>query len=173
MASQRQCMHVTEPKIDLSWLPFSQALHQPQVYDVRFPRKTTRCPCPFPGCLGSSHAYNVLRYRFNRHHWGDRIRILEEHPNPLSRCEQCRSQVPGGKLNNRHYTLDKCNQGEEKRLRRKTLQRCLEESWVLFHIKNKTLTPSEAFPYLGQKIAYRNSDSAVVHLKLCKSWRRW
>ena len=37
-------------------------------------------------------------------HWGDRIRILEEHPNPLPRCEHCGSQVLAGRLLNRHYT---------------------------------------------------------------------
>ena len=56
-------------------------------------------------------------------HWGDRIRIMEEHPYPIPRYKQCRSQVPAGRLNNCHYTSDKCKQGGERRLRGETLHR--------------------------------------------------
>ena len=38
MTAHRRRMHGTEPKIDWSWLPVSQTVHQPQVYDVRFLR---------------------------------------------------------------------------------------------------------------------------------------
>ena len=36
-------------------------------------------------------------------------------PQPLPMCEQCGSQDPLGRINNRNYTSDKCNQGEERR----------------------------------------------------------
>ena len=75
-------MHGTEPAIDWVRLPFSQTEHQPQVYNVIFLRPKNRFPCPFPGFLGSSHTWNVLRSYFIRQHWGDSISILEEHPNP-------------------------------------------------------------------------------------------
>ena len=57
-------MHGTEPAIDGSRLPFIQTVHQPQVYDVSFPRTTEQCP--FPGCQGSSRTWNGLRSHFNR-----------------------------------------------------------------------------------------------------------
>ena len=166
-------MHGTDTSIDCTWLPVSQTVHHPQVYDMRFPRSTERCPCPFPGYLGSSHTWNGLRSHLNMQYWEDRIRILEEHHNTLPRCERCESQVLAVRLNNRHYMLEKFNQGKDRRLRRKTLQLCFEASRVSFQINADTLPPSEAFPYLGRTITYNNSNWAVVCLNLQKVWRQW
>ena len=116
---------------------------------------------------------NGLRYHFNMQHWGDMIMILEYPPIPLPRCEICRSQVPEGRLNNRHYASDKCKQGEEMRLRRDTLQRCFKAGRVSFQINAKTLPTSEAFPYSGRTIAYNNSNWSEVYLNLRKSRRGW
>ena len=74
--------------------------------------------------------------------WGGSIRILEEHPNPLPKFEQCGIQVPAGRLNNLHYLLEKYKQGEERHIRRNTLQRCFEASRVSFQINVETLPPS-------------------------------
>ena len=98
--------------------------------------------------------------------------ILEEHPNPLPRCERCRSQVPAGRLNTHHYTSYKCKQGEERRLRRETLKRYFEASKVSFQINAETLPPSEAFPYLGRTITYNNSNWEAVYQNLRKARRR-
>ena len=151
-------MHSTEPVIDWIRLPVSQTEHQPLVYDVSFLRSTKRFPCPFPGFLGSSHTCNGLRLHFISQHLGDRIRILEEHPNPLPLCERCGSQVPAGSLNTCHYAWEKCNQGEESRLRCKTLQHCFKASRVSSQINVETLPLSEDFPYLERTITYSNSD---------------
>ena len=105
-------------------------------------------------------------FHFNRKHWGDRIRILEERPNPHPRCECCDIQVPTGRLNTRHYASEKFNQVEETLLGRETLQHCFEASRVSFQINAETLPPLEAFPYMGRAIAYYNSNWAVVHLNL-------
>ena len=99
--------------------------------------------------------------------------ITEEHPKPLPRCKICGIQVPYGRLNNCHYTLEKCKQGEERRLRRETLQRFFEKIRVSFHIKVDTLPLLEAFPYLERTILYNNSDWAEVYLNLRRAWRRW
>ena len=87
MMAHRQHMHRTEPAIDWIRLPVIQTEHLPQVYVVSFPQSTKRLPCPFPGCLVSSHMWNGLRSHFIIQHWGDRIRNLEEHPNPLPSCK--------------------------------------------------------------------------------------
>ena len=130
----------------------------PYTYDsVRFPRTTKKCPFPFLGCPGSSCMRNGLHYHFNRQHWGDCIRILEEHPKPLPRCERCGSQVSAGRLSKCHYKLEKYKKGEEKRLRCKTQQLCFETSRVLLNINAKNLPSLETFPYLGRTIAYNNS----------------
>ena len=42
MTAHCRCMHGTKPAINWSWLPFSKTVHQPQVYDVRFPQSTKR-----------------------------------------------------------------------------------------------------------------------------------
>ena len=42
MTAHFQSMHRTEPAIDCIRLPVSQTEHQPQVYNVRFPRSTKR-----------------------------------------------------------------------------------------------------------------------------------
>ena len=86
--AHRRRMHGTDTAIDWSWLPVSQTEHQPQVYDVRLPQSTKRCPCPFPSFPGSSHMRNGLCLHFNRRNYGDRISILEEHPNPLPMCKR-------------------------------------------------------------------------------------
>ena len=41
----------------------------------------------------------------------------------------------------------------------------------MLHINAKALPPSEAFLYLGWKIAYNNSDWAAVYHNLRKAWR--
>ena len=43
----------------------------------------------------------------------------------------------------------------------------------MFQINTETLPPSEAFPYLGQTIAYNSRDWAAVYLNLRKYWRWW
>ena len=113
MTAHHRRMHGNDPTIDWIQMLVSQTVNQSQVYYVSFLWTTKRCPCPFPGCPVSSRTWNFLRSHFNKQHWRDMIRILDEHPNPLPRCEQCRSQVLTGRLNNRHYTSEKCKQGEE------------------------------------------------------------
>ena len=87
-------MHGMEPAIDWIWMLVSQMELQPQMYDLIFPRLTNRFPYPFPGFLGSSITWNVLRLHFISQHWGGSIRIMEEHPNPLPRYDHCGIQVP-------------------------------------------------------------------------------
>ena len=141
MMAHRRRMHGTEPGIDWSRLTGSQTEHQPQVYFVRFPQSTKRCPCPFPGYPGSSRMHNGLHSYFNSQYWGYRIRILEKHPNPLPKCNRYGSQFPEGRLNTCHYVLKKCKQVKEKRLRRETLQCCFKASSFLFQINAETLKP--------------------------------
>ena len=81
--------------------------------------------------------------------------------------------MPAGRLSNRRYTSEKCDQGEENRLRRKTLQCCFEAIGLSFQINANTLPPSEALPYLGQTIAYNNRIWEAVYLNLRKAQRRW
>ena len=106
MTAHRRHMHGTEPAIDWSRLLVSHTLHQPQLYDMIFQRTTKQCPCPFLGCPGYYRTWNGLHCNFNRY-WGDQIRILEEHLNPLPRCEPYESQVPEGRLSNRYYMSEK------------------------------------------------------------------
>ena len=134
-------MHATEPAINWSRLLVSQIVHQPQVYDVRFPRTMKKCPCPFPPGHLERPALSLQQAAL-----GDWISILEEQPNPFPRCERCGSQVPAGRLINCYYLLEKYKQGEERRLRHEALQRCFEASRVSFQINTETIPPSEAFP---------------------------
>ena len=173
MMEHRQRMHGTEPAINWSRLPVSQTDHQPQVYDVIFPRLTKWFPWPFPGLPGSSRMCNGLRSYFNSQNWGGSIRIMEEHPNSLPKCDQCRSQVVAGILNTCHYSLEKCKQGEERRLICEALQRYFKASRVSFQKNVETLPPLEAFPYLGRKLAYNNRYWAAVYQNLWKAWRLW
>ena len=110
---------------------------------------------------------------FRSQNWGYRIGILEEHPNLLPRCERCRIEFPVGILNTGNYTSKKCNQEEERRLRRGTMQRCFEASKVSFQINKETRTLSEDFTYPGQTISYNNRSWAAVYQNLRKSQRRW
>ena len=107
MKAHRRRMHRTEPAIDLSRMLVIQTVHQPHVYDARFLRIMKQCPCPLPGFPGPPCTWNGLRSHFNRNRWGDRIRILEEDPNPFPMCERCGSQVPMGRLSNCHYMSEK------------------------------------------------------------------
>ena len=68
--AHRRRMHSTDPAINWSWLPVSQTVHQPQLYNVSFPRATKRYPRPFPGCSGSYHIWNLFHLHFNGQHWG-------------------------------------------------------------------------------------------------------
>ena len=73
--------------------------------------------------------------QFNRQNWGDKIRILEEHPNPLPRYKRCWRQFPVGRLKICHYMSEKCKRGEERRLKHETLKFYFEGNRVSFHIK--------------------------------------
>ena len=168
-----QLMYRTEPAINWIRLPVSQTEHQPQVYNVSFLRSTKICPCHPPGCPGSSLMWNGLRLQFRSHHWGDRVKILEEHPNPLPKCKRCGSQLPAGRLNNLHYASEKCKQEQERRLICKTLQQFFESGRVLFHINAEALSPSEAVPYLGRIIVFNKSYWAAVYQNLRKYQNRW
>ena len=46
--------HGTKHMINWDRLPVIQLEHLPQVYEVSFPRDTTKCQCPFPECPGLS-----------------------------------------------------------------------------------------------------------------------
>ena len=173
MTAHRRHMHGKEPAIDWDRLPVCQTEHHPYVYNVRFTRLTKRCPSPFPCCPGSVSTWNGLHSHFNSHKWGDSIRTLEEHPNPLPMCEGCGRQVPGGRPNTRNCASKNCKQGEECRRRHNNLQRCFEASRVSFQINAETLPPSEAFPYLVWKITYNNRNWEAVYQNLRKARRRW
>ena len=120
-------MHGTELAIDWNQLLVSQTEYHPQAYGVRFPQTKKRRPWPFPGCTGYSCTWCGLCSHFSSQNWGGSTRIPEEHPNPLPKCEFCRGQVPGGRLNNRHYASDNCKHGEEQRIWCETLQFCFGE----------------------------------------------
>ena len=94
-------------------------------------------------------------------------------PQSLPRCERCGIQVPSGRLNTHHYASEKFNQGEERHIRRETLQHCFEASKVSFQINAETLPPLEAFTYLGCTIAYNNRNWASVYQNLHKAWKMW
>ena len=59
------------------------------------------------------------------------------------------------------------------RIQHKTLHRYFEESRVSFHINVEVLPPPEALPYLGQMIAYNNSNWSSVYQNPKKAQRRW
>ena len=104
---------------------------------------------------------------------GGRIRILEEHLNPLPRCERCGSQVPSVSLNTHHYTSESFKHGEEYRCLHKTLQHCFEASRFSLQINAENLPPLEAFTFLGRKIAYNNRNWARVYQNPWKAQRQW
>ena len=147
--------------------------HHTQVYDVRFPWKKKRCPSLFPGWTGSSCNCNGLRYHFSSQQWGGIIRILEDHPTPLPKCDFWGIQFPSGRLSTRHYVSENFKLVEEWRLRRKKLQRWFEASRVLFQINADSLPPPDYFPYLGKKIDYNNRYWLAVFQNLNKVWRWW
>ena len=130
MMAHRIRINRTEPEIDWSRIPVSQTEYPPQVYDFSFPKGTTLRPCPFNGLPGYSKTCNRLRNHFNRQHWGDSIRILEEKPYPFYKCDRCRSQVPTWRINSRHYESEKSRLGEVRPIMRETLQHCFEASQV-------------------------------------------
>ena len=99
---------------------------------------------------------------------GDRISILDDHPNPLPKCKRCGSQFPLGGMNTRHYVSESFKYGEEQRLRRNTLQRCFELIWVSFQINAYPLPLLGALPHLGRTISYNNIDWLEVFQNLNK-----
>ena len=124
-------MNGTEIEVDWNWLPVSNMEHIPQVFDTSFPKGTSQLPYPFPGCPGSSRTWNGLRNHFRLQYWGDRLWILEENPNPLTKYESCGSQVPPWRLSNQHYESDKWRIWEERQRWRDTLQILLKLArWI-------------------------------------------
>ena len=122
MTSHRCHMHSTEPKIDCNCLTVSQTENHPQVYDVRFPRKKSGAPAPSLVVWGTISRGMDCAFTLTANTGGGSISILGVHQNLLPKCESCSSQVPLGRLNTRQYVLENCKQGEDRRLRRDTLQ---------------------------------------------------
>ena len=151
----------------------SQTEHLTQVYEVRFPKITTQCSCPFSVCAGSSWTWNVLWKYFNLQYWEDNIIILQKHPYPFPKCDHCGSMVPPWQLNICHYKSGKFQIREEIRIQGETLQHCFEESWVSIRIDAEPLEPVGAFPYLGHTTTYNNSNWAAVHHNLLNAQRCW
>ena len=104
-------MHGTDIEIYRNQLSVIQTEHPPQVYDNSIPKSTMQCPFPLPRLPGSYRTWNGPRNHFNQQHWGDSIRILEEHPSPLPKCNYCESQVLSWCLKSLHYELEKCRLG--------------------------------------------------------------
>ena len=88
MAEHKIGMHGTDPEIDWNRMRISQMEHLSQVYYTSLPKVTTQCPCLFTLCLGSYWTWNGLRNHFNRKHQEDRIKILEDPPPPLPKCDR-------------------------------------------------------------------------------------
>ena len=146
MTEHRRIIHGKEMVIDWNRLLVSQTEDLPQVYDVSFPKGTTQCPYPFPICPRSSRTYNGIWNHFNWKHWGDNIRIMEEHPPPFTKCDHFRSQVPPWSLNNSHYESQNCWIGEARQSCKENLQNCFEASWVSIKVNAETIDHVNAFP---------------------------
>ena len=159
-------MNGMEPENDLNRFPVIQTENIPQVFDVSFQKGTYQCPCPFTGCPVSLQTWNGLRNHFNQHHWGESLRILEEHPTLFPKCEKGGSQIPPCRLGNRHYESDKFWIGDGQYIRQLTLQHRFKSSQVSISMKSEPLGPAASFPYLVRTVAYNNSDWVVVR-------RRW
>ena len=102
MTEHHHCMHGTEPAIDWSRLAVSQMEHQPQVYDVGLYGQLSNALSPYPGPQDSPAHGISCACTLSTSSGGGRIRILEEHPNPLPKCKRCGSQVPEARLNIHH-----------------------------------------------------------------------
>ena len=161
-------MHGTESSIDWNHLLVSQTEHLPHVFNVIFPKGTPHYQFPFLGFPRSPFTWNGLWNHFNRKHWGYILRILEEYPLPLPKCERCDIQVPPWRLNIFHYNSDKFQIGEECWRRLETLQNCFESSRVVISEKLDPMEPTTAFLYLYRTVAYNTSDWAALYQNLKK-----
>ena len=103
ITTHQRRMYGTYPGINWNCLLVSQTKHLPQVCNARFPKGTTRCPGPFPGCPESYCAWNGLQNNFDWKHWVDSIRIFEDHPSPFPKCDRWVIQVPLWSINSQHY----------------------------------------------------------------------
>ena len=75
-------------------------------------------------------------------------------------------------MNNLHYNTKACQPGQERQIRKDTLQRCFEENQVAIRAKLKQIKATTFLPYLGNTIAYNNSDWAVLYSNPQKYKRR-
>ena len=173
MTDHRRRMYGSEPEIYWNRLPVSQTEHITQVFGVSFPKGASQCKPPFTNCPGYLRTWNGLRNHFNLQQWGDSIRILEEHPTPLTKCKRCGSQVPTWILRNQHYESYKYRIKEELRSRRKNLQHCFKASRISISVNSEPLDLVADFTYLGRTVIYNNSGWEALCQNLRKARRQW
>ena len=89
MTDHCRCLDGIEMAIELERLLASQTEHLPQVFEVSFPRFTTKRQCPLPGCPGSYCSWRFLRNHLNLKHWQDSLVILDKDPSLFPHCKCC------------------------------------------------------------------------------------
>ena len=148
MASHCSQLHGIEKNIDRDQLQVSHTEHLMNVYKVRFPTDMQLRQCPFPGCPGMSRSRIGLQNHFRRLHWGDRILIMEDQPEPFMHCEKCGQQFHPWLLNNHHYNSEAYRLGQECLHRRETLQRFFKANRVVIRVNLDPPEATTSLPYL-------------------------
>lgn len=113
LASHLRMQHSLAPPTDFS---SAEAEEHRGDYEVSFPSTTQSVSCPVNSCVGRLKLRNSLGTHFSRRHPHASLRIIEEGPVPLPKCEQCGKHVPWAQLNGSH-TLSKACKERARRLR--------------------------------------------------------
>ena len=104
-----------------------------EVYKVSFPWILKSVDCQVEGCPAKAKTPERLREHFMFRHWKSKVAILQEGPEPLPRCDQCRMRMQAARLF-KHRKSEKCHKSTERRLLRRDVEmaaRCGEMEFNL------------------------------------------
>ena len=92
-----------------------------EVYKVSLPQILKSVECPEKGSPTKAKTPGRLRENFMFRHWKSKVAILQEVPELLQRCDQCRMHMQGARLF-KNQQSDKCHKSTERRLWRRDVE---------------------------------------------------
>ena len=158
-----------------SWLTNEEIAvqHNPQQYNVSFPKTLSSCNCPVPECKGRARTRAGLRLHFMYRHPNDKIRILEEGSAPLPQCPHCGLHVTHLAMNRGHTNTYVCMKGRELLRRRAIAASFRRAKEVVITATGVPLERVTEFKYLGRTLSANNSNWPALYKNLIKARKKW
>ena len=122
---------------------------------LSFTRVLNSVECSVDGCPTRANNSLRLRVHFMYRHWNLKVAILQEVPEPLSRCDKSGMHMPAARQFKQRRT-ERCNKATERRLRQiyvEKAKRCVDIEFSLYRREGGAMVDGvSTFKYLGRPL---------------------